>query len=54
MKGWERDLLDHLACLTMMHADSSATRDEVVAHLKREFPPLAAADQRDGSTERDG
>jgi hypothetical protein len=53
MKGWERDLLDHLACLTLMHADSSATRDAVVADLKREFPPLAAADERDDSSERE-
>ena len=41
MKGWEDDLLDHLVWLTLMHAGCRITRDEAVAELKREFPPLA-------------
>jgi len=41
MKGWEDDLLDHLVWLTLMHAGGGITRDEAVAELKREFPPLA-------------
>jgi len=41
MKGWEDDLLDHLVWLTLMHAGCGITRDEAVAELKREFPPLA-------------
>jgi hypothetical protein len=42
MKGWERDLLDHLVWLKLVSEEGGASREEVVAELKREFPRLAA------------
>jgi hypothetical protein len=41
MKSWERDLLDHLVWLKMMHEEGAVSRDEAVAAVKREFPSLA-------------
>ena len=43
MKGWKRDLLDHLVWLTLMNEDGTVSRDEGVAALKRQFPRLATA-----------
>lgn len=45
MKGWERDLLDHLVWLTLTYEDDPISTDEVVAQLKREFSSLAAAEK---------
>jgi len=45
MKGWERDLLDHLAWLTLMYEEGGVSREEVVAALKREFPRLVADEE---------
>ena len=40
MRSWERDLLDHLALLTVMNAERPLTVDEAVEGIKREFPAL--------------
>jgi hypothetical protein len=45
MKGWERDLLDHLVWLTLMYEEDGVSREEVGAELKREFPRLAADEE---------
>ncbi len=45
MKGWERDLLDHLVWLTLMYEEGRVSREEVVAALKREFPQLVADEE---------
>jgi hypothetical protein len=46
MKGWERDLLDHLTWLAVVSEErDDVSREELVARLKREFPALAAAGQ---------
>jgi hypothetical protein len=40
MKTWERDLIDHLLLMTLLHADRPLTVDEALDELKREFPSL--------------
>jgi len=45
MKGWERDLFDHLVWLTLMYDESGVSREEVVAELKREFPRIATEEE---------
>lgn len=45
MKGWERDLLDHLVWLRLTYEEDRVSRDAIVAQLKLEFPPLAATEE---------
>jgi hypothetical protein len=41
MKGWERDLLDHLAWLTVIGNDRRMAYDDARVDVERELPLLA-------------
>jgi hypothetical protein len=40
MTGWQRDLLDHLAWLTVLHAERDMTVEDAIAQVQRELPRL--------------
>ena len=46
MKGWQRDLFDHLVWLTLLHESDEVSQAEAAAAVQREFPRLVPAPAR--------